>query len=141
LTWIVRWQIASRRHTARFGAPAPSQKVFVLTCQVKNGWKAKDQVISAIAPPKSLPGDQFTPLAPQAPQVAATPSPPCQPALSASLSPALRTVYKGSTPDVLGMHKLAERVHPVSIPCASLVHGLRVAIGRLVTMGRLAATE
>ena len=29
---------------ARFGQPSPGQKVFVVTCQEKNGWKSEDHV-------------------------------------------------------------------------------------------------
>jgi hypothetical protein len=38
--------------------PRAGQKVFIVTCQHKNGWKAQDHVTSAIAPPKPLPGEQ-----------------------------------------------------------------------------------
>jgi hypothetical protein len=185
------------QYTARFGQPAPGQKVFVVTCQHKNGWKGKDQVTSASVPPRSLPGDQLTSPVPQAPQADAfgpthpvaagilpavepgilpggmglvaaggaapggrmPPSPAgrmpaatahdpgtakmrspkaapaaipdSQQAPSEPLSPSLRAVYKGCTPDVPGMHTLMARVHPVSISCASLVHTSRVAMGRL----------
>jgi len=44
-------------YVARFGQPHPGQKVFVVTCQQKNGWKAQDHVASAIFPPKPLPGE------------------------------------------------------------------------------------
>ena len=43
-------------YTARFGQPRPGQKVFVVTCQQKNGWKAQDHVASAIVPPKPIAG-------------------------------------------------------------------------------------
>jgi hypothetical protein len=39
-------------YTARFGVPAPGRKVFIVTCQTRNGWKAQDQVFRAIIPPK-----------------------------------------------------------------------------------------
>lgn len=38
-------------YVARFGQPRPGQKVFVVTCQEKNGWKAQDHVTSAIVSP------------------------------------------------------------------------------------------
>jgi hypothetical protein len=44
-------------YVARFGQPHPGQKVFVVTCQQKNGWKAQDHVASAIVPPRPLPGE------------------------------------------------------------------------------------
>jgi hypothetical protein len=43
-------------YLSRFGQPGPGQKVFVVTCQHKNGWKGEDQVASTVAPPKPLPG-------------------------------------------------------------------------------------
>jgi hypothetical protein len=39
------------QYTARFGQPAPGQKVFVVTSQQRNGWKGKDEVTSAVVPP------------------------------------------------------------------------------------------
>jgi hypothetical protein len=44
-------------YVARFGQPHPGQKVFVVTCQQKNGWKAQDHVASAIVPPRPLPDE------------------------------------------------------------------------------------
>ena len=44
-------------YVARFGQLCPGQKVFVVTCQEKNGWKAQDHVASAIVPPRPLPGE------------------------------------------------------------------------------------
>jgi hypothetical protein len=44
-------------YVARFGQLSPGQKVFVVTCQEKNGWKAQDHVVSAIVPPRPLPGE------------------------------------------------------------------------------------
>jgi hypothetical protein len=44
-------------YVARFGQLSPGQKVFVVTCQQKNGWKAQGHVASAIVPPKPLPGE------------------------------------------------------------------------------------
>jgi hypothetical protein len=37
-------------YAARFGQPSPGQKVFIVTCQQKNGWRAQDHVASAIVP-------------------------------------------------------------------------------------------
>ena len=38
-------------YTARFGQPRPGQKVFIVTCQTRNGWKARPSVFSAVVPP------------------------------------------------------------------------------------------
>jgi hypothetical protein len=37
-------------YTAKFGAPRPGTKIFIVTCQQKNGWKGLDQETSAIVP-------------------------------------------------------------------------------------------
>ena len=41
---------------ARFVLPRPSEKVFVVTCQHKNGWKGPEHITSAVVPPKPLGG-------------------------------------------------------------------------------------
>ena len=38
-------------YTAKFGALPPGKKVFIVTCQTKNGWKAQDHVFRVIIPP------------------------------------------------------------------------------------------
>ena len=47
----------TRLYKAKFGEPRPGQKIFIVTCQEKNGWKAQDRVASAIVPPRPLPGE------------------------------------------------------------------------------------
>ncbi len=42
---------------AKHGEPRPGQKIFVVTCQHKNGWKAPEHVTSAIVPPRPLPSE------------------------------------------------------------------------------------
>jgi hypothetical protein len=42
-------------YTTRFGEPRPAQKVFLVTCQQKDGWKGLDQETSATVPDR--PGD------------------------------------------------------------------------------------
>jgi hypothetical protein len=121
-------------YTARFGQPAPGQKVFILTCQTKNGWKAQDHVTSAIVPPKPLADEQQRNQAtkPQEAPAAETPEPQAAPAGSNSSLP--RAMYMGSTPEAPGVHTGQPLVHPVSIPGAPHVHGLRVALGRLARL-------
>ena len=41
-------------YTARFGEPGPGRKVFIVTCQEKNGWKAQDHVTFGIVPPRPV---------------------------------------------------------------------------------------
>ncbi len=126
-------------YAAKFGPLPPGKKVFIVTCQTKNGWKAQDHVFSAIVPPPPPPAKQQvraepavtteTPTAKS--QSASVPRKP-----SSSVSPA---VYKGSTPDARGMRSGQPGVHLVSIPRTPLVHGLRVAIHRLVALGMFGA--
>jgi len=120
-------------YTAKFGAPAPGKKVFIITCQTKNGWKAQDSVFSAIIPPP--PAKQQVPAEPALTTAAPTTKPqsasaPAEP--SSSVSPA---VYKRSAPDARGMHRDEPGVQPVSIPRTPLVHSLRVALRRLGMLG------
>ena len=45
-------------YTARFGQPRPGQKVFIVTCQTRNGWKARPSVFSVVVPPPTQPVEQ-----------------------------------------------------------------------------------
>ena len=67
-------------YIARFGQPRPGQKVFVVTCQQKNGWKAQDHVASAIVPPSPVPGEASVTRKTQAQPVSPTKTPKAQPA-------------------------------------------------------------
>jgi hypothetical protein len=44
-------------YQARYGEPTPGTRVFIVTCQQKNGWKGMDRESSALVPdrPKSQP--------------------------------------------------------------------------------------
>jgi hypothetical protein len=46
----------TRLYKAKFGEPRPGQKIFIVTCQEKEGWKGLDQETSATVPepPKEL---------------------------------------------------------------------------------------
>jgi hypothetical protein len=122
-------------YVARYGQPAPGQKIFVVTCQHKNGWKAEDHMTSAIVPPRPLTGEPLKggPLKPEAATITETPKSQVAPApRCSSLS---RAVYKGCTQDARRVHKELKRVHPWSIRGAPLVHSLRMAIARLGMLG------
>ncbi len=41
-------------YIARFGQPRPGQKVFIVTCQTRNGWKGRDSVIQRDRPAATL---------------------------------------------------------------------------------------
>jgi len=122
-------------YVARFGQLSPGQKVFVVTCQEKNGWKAQDHVASAIVPPRPLPGEAAGIPETQPQAAVPTETPKAQPAPLQRSSSSLGTVYKGSTPAVPGLRSTLRRVHPLSILCAPLVHSLRMALDRLGMLG------
>ena len=44
------WSDITDLYTARYGEPRPGTKVFLVTCQQKDGWKARDWETSAIVP-------------------------------------------------------------------------------------------
>jgi hypothetical protein len=118
------------RYTARYGQPSPGQKVFLVTCQVNNGWKAQDHLASAIVPPRPLSAEQQSTQDTNVASPETTVTPESQVAATQAPSPAPRAVYKGSTPDAPGLHKLSKHGHPLSTLCAPLVHGLQMALGR-----------
>jgi hypothetical protein len=118
-------------YTARFGQPSPGQKIFIVTCQMKNGWKAQDHLASAIVPPRPLPGDQQSNQETKAQTAPATGTPASQSAPAQASFSAIPDVYKGSTPDARGLHNLRKRGHPLSTLCTPLVHGVRVALAKL----------
>jgi hypothetical protein len=122
-------------YTARFGQPAPGNKVFIVTCQTRNGWKAQDNVNSAIVPPPPPAGERQAKAETEVHLPAATPEPGSNSAPPKPASLSLRCVYKGSTREPQGKHTLQPRVHPLSILCASLVHDMYVALGRLGVLG------
>ena len=122
------------QYTARFGQPSSGQKIFLVTCQTKNGWKAQDHLTRAIVPPRPLPGqppsNQETKIEP----TPATGTPEPQPVPAKAAFSAIRAVYKGSTPDAQGTHTLLQREHPVRTLCTPLVHGVQVVLARLRTL-------
>ena len=102
-------------YTARYGQPSPGQKIFIVTCQVKDGWKAQDHLASAIVPPRPLPGEQRRSEEAK-PEMAVTSETPEARAAPAQGCPSLpRSVYKGGTPDARGLRKLLKREYPLSI--------------------------
>jgi len=126
-------------YTAKFGAPRPGQKVFIVTCQTRNGWKAQDHVFSAIVPPPLLKGKQQGNEEKKEKQPAATAKPEASAAPAESASSLSHVVYKRSTPDAQEVHKHEIGVHPVSIPSTPLVRNLRMALQRLGVLGMFRA--
>ncbi|HWT81433.1 MAG TPA: hypothetical protein VN648_21785 [Candidatus Methylomirabilis sp.] len=121
-------------YVARHGQPRPGQKVFVVTCQHKNGWKAQDHLTSAIVPPKPLQSEQQRSEGTKVEDTVAAETPAAQTAVAQGLSSLSRAMYKGSTPDAQGMHKLQPGEHRWSILCTPLVHSFRMAMGRLAAL-------
>ncbi len=128
-------------YIARYGEPRPGQKVFVVTCQHKNGWKGQDHLTSAIVPPRPLPADRQERQETQPNPAPTAARPEVQPAPTQSSSSLSRAVYKGSTPDARGVHKGLKHEHPWSIRWAPVVHSVRMALARLggLGMGRVRA--
>ncbi len=122
------------QYTARFGQPSPGQKIFVITCQVKNGWKGQDHLTSAIVPPQPLPGKQQSNEETKVPTTPTTAASEAHVAPAQAASPAPRNVYKGSTPDALKLHSYSKRGHSLSTLCAPLVHGLQITLAKLRTL-------
>ena len=83
------------QYTARYGQPSPGQKVFIVTCQAKNGWKAQDDLASAIVPPRPLPGEQQSTQDTKVASPKTTVTPKFPVAATQASSPAPRAVYKG----------------------------------------------
>jgi len=67
-------------YTARFGQPAPGQKVFIVTRQQKNGWEGFDKETSEVVPP----------------------NPPSQQATATQALPLQVLMHKGCTRDAQG---------------------------------------
>jgi hypothetical protein len=122
-------------YVARFGQPRPGQKVFVVTCQQKNGWKAQDHVASAIVPASPVPGEAPGTRKTQAQSVAPVATPEAQPAPPQPSSRSPRIMYKGSTPVAPGLHSSLKLEHPLSFLGAPLVHDFRMAMARLGMLG------
>ena len=126
-------------YTARFGQPAPGQKVFIVTSQTRNGWKGPNWVHSAIVPlPSTAKSQQATEKAPvkKAKPASASPSSTARTTVSSSSSQAM---YKGSTPEARQERMENKHEPPLSILGTPLVHGLLGAIGWVGRLGRLAA--
>jgi hypothetical protein len=115
------------QYTGRFGQPNPGQKIFLVTCQVKNGWKAQDHLASALVPPRAGQGEQQSNEGTKLPPTAATGTPEAQPAPAEACSSALRAVYKGSAPDARGLRTTHKLGHLWSTLWAPLVHGVQWA--------------
>ena len=122
-------------YTARFGAPRPGQKIFIVTCQTKNGWKAQDYVFRAIVPPPPDPTPQQVPPEPIVTTASPAAPPPSSPAPAQPSSSSPPAVYMGSTPGARGGHSGESVVPPRSLPGASHVHSVWTALRRLGVLG------
>ena len=123
------------QYTARFGQPRPGQKIFVVICQHKNGWKGQDHVARAIVPPPPLPNSPQKRQETQPKPASAPARPEAQSAPAQSSSSLSRAVYNGSTPDALRLNKGLKHEHPWSILRTPVVHTVRMALARLGMLG------
>jgi hypothetical protein len=133
-----QWDITAP-YVARYGQPRPGQKIFVVTCQHNNGWKAQDHVTSAIVPRSPLAGEQPRSQATKPEAAPTTETPEAQTAPFQGRSSLSRAMYKGSTPGAPGLHTLAKLVHPWNILRTPLVHSFRMAMARLGLPGMAGA--
>ena len=118
-------------YIARFGTPRPGQKIFIVTCPHKHGWKGPDHVTSAIVPPQPPPGSPKRRQETQSKPAAAVAQPKSQTAPDQGSFSSPRVVYNGSSPGAPRVHVGLKHEHPWSILCAPVVHGVRVALARL----------
>jgi hypothetical protein len=108
------------QYVARYGEPRPGQKVFVVTCQTRNGWKAQDHETSAIVPPKAQAAEPQRAPSAKAEVVAAAVTPEAQSVPPQGRSSVYRAMYKGSTPDARELDKGLKPEHPWYTPCTRL---------------------
>ena len=90
-------------YIARFGVPAPQQKVFVVTIQQQNGWESHEHLTSAVVPD---PPERPDPPATNHPEVQPTAAPQPLPAPQAAADSALSLMpqmHKGCTPAAQGL--------------------------------------
>ncbi len=124
-------------YAARFGRPAPGQKVFIAVVQTRNGWKGQSWVHNAIVPPPPTLKSQ------QAAETATVKKskPAAAPASTAAHktvpSPSFQAMYKGSTSEARQEHTENKHEPPLSSLCTPVVHGLMGALGWLGRVGRV----
>ncbi len=129
-----QWDITGL-YTARFGQPAPGQKVFIVTRQTGNGWTTRENTFSAIVSPSFPSGKQQVAAKKKLAIYAPIVTPAVQESPAKGYSPLRRAVYKGSTQDARREHKGLKREHLLSILCTPLVHSALRAIQRLMMPG------
>ena len=118
-------------YSAKFGKPEPGKKVFIATCQTKDGWKAQDHVFSAIVPPPSLLIKQQSNTETKARAAEVTEPAEVKSASPQASSSVSHIVYTRSTQDALRVYWALTCVQTVSIPSTPLVHSLQMALRRL----------
>ena len=90
-------------YVARFGAPPPGQKVFIVTRQQKDGWEDYDQQTTAVVPPQAQQTLPTAALSSSLPSFPSFPSPPAHQAISAAAAPSSPAMHKGCTRDAHGI--------------------------------------
>jgi hypothetical protein len=89
-------------YVARYGAPRPGERIFIVTRQQKDGWEDSDQQTTEIVPPQSQQTLPTAALSSSLPSFPSLPSPPAHQVISAPAAPSSPAMHKGCTRDVHG---------------------------------------
>ncbi|HRV41535.1 MAG TPA: hypothetical protein P5152_14910, partial [Candidatus Paceibacterota bacterium] len=124
-------------YTARFGRPAPGQKVFITVVQTRNGWKGQSQVHNAIVPPPPMLKSQQAAETAKVKKSKPTTAPASTAAHKTVPSPSFQAMYNGSTSEARQEHIENKHESPLSLLCTPVVHDLMGALGWLGRVGRV----
>jgi hypothetical protein len=89
-------------YIARYGAPRPGERIFIVTRQQKDGWEDYDQQTTAVVPPQAQQTLPTAALSSSLPSFPSLPSPPAHQVISAPAAPSSPPMHKGCTRDVQG---------------------------------------
>ena len=89
-------------YVARYGEPAPGQRVFIVTRQQINGWEDENRQTFADVPDRPKPSESAVPPRPEVQQAVATQPEPVQQAPSAGALTIIPLMHKGCTPRAQG---------------------------------------
>ncbi|HRV41019.1 MAG TPA: hypothetical protein P5152_12230, partial [Candidatus Paceibacterota bacterium] len=124
-------------YTARFGRPAPGQKVFIAVVQTRNGWKDQSRVHNAIVPPPPMLKSQQAAETARVKKSKPSAAPASTAARKTVPSPSFQAMYNGSTSEARREHTENKHETPLSLLCTPVVHGLMGALGWLGRVGRV----
>ncbi|HRY59564.1 MAG TPA: hypothetical protein P5097_12875, partial [Candidatus Paceibacterota bacterium] len=124
-------------YTARFGRPAPGQKVFIAVVQTRNGWKGQSRVHNAIVPPPPMLKSQQAAETARVKKSKSAAAPASTAAHKTVSSPSFQVMYKGSTSEARQEYMENKHESPLSLLCTPVVHGLMGALGWVGRVGRV----